>query len=79
MEAAMRRSDAIFRWGGEEFAVLVVSSSYRGAERLAETLRRIVAEHQFPGVGALTGRARGMPLTVQRDLLRNRRLGESPL
>lgn len=51
---ALRSSDQVFRWGGEEFAVLAPASGYRGAQRLAETLRRRVAEHRFPGIGGLT-------------------------
>jgi diguanylate cyclase (GGDEF)-like protein/hemerythrin-like metal-binding protein len=52
--AATRSSDAIFRWGGEEFAVLATSTGYRGAGRLAEALRGQVACHVFPDVGAVT-------------------------
>jgi diguanylate cyclase (GGDEF)-like protein/hemerythrin-like metal-binding protein len=52
--AATRSSDAVFRWGGEEFAVLATSTGYRGAGRLAETLRGQVACHVFPDVGTVT-------------------------
>lgn len=51
---AIRSSDALFRWGGEEFAVLAMSSGYRGAGRLAESLRGQLASHLFPSVGSLT-------------------------
>lgn len=52
--ASIRSSDALFRWGGEEFAVLASSTGYRGAGRLAETIRGRVAQHSFPGVGRIT-------------------------
>ncbi len=52
--ATIRSSDSIFRWGGEEFAVLATSTGYRGAGRLAESLRAHVAQHHFPGVGEIT-------------------------
>lgn len=49
-----RSSDPLFRWGGEEFAVLALSAGYRGARRLAESLRGQIAAHAFPAVGSLT-------------------------
>jgi diguanylate cyclase (GGDEF)-like protein/hemerythrin-like metal-binding protein len=52
--ATIRSSDAIFRWGGEEFAVLATATGHRGAARLAESLRGQLAAHAFPVVGALT-------------------------
>ncbi|MBE0627560.1 MAG: diguanylate cyclase [Burkholderiales bacterium] len=50
----IRASDLLFRWGGEEFVVLVSSAGYRGAERVAETLREAVAAHAFEGAGRVT-------------------------
>lgn len=50
----IRASDMLFRWGGEEFAVLVASSGYRGAERIAQHLRQTVSQHRFPTVGSVT-------------------------
>lgn len=52
--AAIRSADALFRWGGEEFAILVTATGYRGAMRLAEALRSQVERHLFPTVGRLT-------------------------
>ena len=51
---AIRSADTIFRWGGEEFAVIATSTGYRGAGRLAESLRGQVAQHHFPGVGGIS-------------------------
>ncbi|HEX7603882.1 MAG TPA: diguanylate cyclase, partial [Polyangiaceae bacterium] len=54
VQARTRASDVLFRWGGEEFAVLASSAGHRGAERLAENLCRTVAAHSFPTVGTVT-------------------------
>lgn len=50
----IRSADLLFRWGGEEFVVLAVSTGYRDAEILAEHLRARIATHKFAGVGSLT-------------------------
>ncbi|MET0986508.1 MAG: bacteriohemerythrin [Steroidobacteraceae bacterium] len=50
----LRASDALFRWGGEEFMVLVASAGFRRAQRVAENLRRAVATYPFEGVGTVT-------------------------
>lgn len=54
MRARIRASDLLFRWGGEEFAVLVSGAGWRGAERVAENLRQAVAGHDFPVAGRVT-------------------------
>jgi diguanylate cyclase (GGDEF)-like protein/hemerythrin-like metal-binding protein len=53
VQSRIRASDFLFRWGGEEFAVLAATHGYRGAERLAENLRSAVAAHSFRGVGSV--------------------------
>jgi|GEM_PF-964928 len=52
--ANIRSSDMLFRWGGEEFVILSVSTPYRAAESLAESLRSKIAEHDIEGVGRIT-------------------------
>lgn len=52
--AALRTVDLLFRWGGEEFAILAPSTGYRGARRMADALRHRVATATFPSVGRLT-------------------------
>jgi len=52
--AAVRSSDTLFRWGGEEFVVLASSTGYRTGATLAENMRAKVAQHGFAGVGAMT-------------------------
>ncbi|GIK25786.1 MAG: hypothetical protein BroJett006_20320 [Betaproteobacteria bacterium] len=53
-QSALRASDELFRWGGEEFAILAPSTGHRGAHRIAEALRLRVADVSFPAVGRLT-------------------------
>ena len=54
IQRKIRSADLLFRWGGEEFVVLAVTTGHRDAETLAEHLRARVASHKFPGVGPLT-------------------------
>lgn len=50
----IRFSDILFRWGGEEFSIIVPSTNYQGAVQLAETLCKATANHHFPKVGMIT-------------------------
>lgn len=54
VSAQLRGSDYLFRWGGEEFAVMLGGVGYRGAERAAEKIRKAVELHEFVGVGHIT-------------------------
>ena len=54
VRAHLRAADLLFRWGGEEFVVLVSSVGYRRAEGIAEKLRAAVAGHVFATVGNVT-------------------------
>jgi len=54
IQRKIRSADLLFRWGGEEFVVLAVSTGYSDAEILAEHFRARVANHGFPGIGPLT-------------------------
>ncbi|MBN1498641.1 MAG: diguanylate cyclase [Spirochaetes bacterium] len=47
----MRAEDNISRWGGEEFLILVSSSTLKQAAAIAEKLRSIVAEEKFKSDG----------------------------
>ena len=51
---AIRLIDGLYRWGGEEFAVLAASTSYGNAGRLAEKLRSTIERHTFAEVGKVT-------------------------
>lgn len=50
----LRVSDALVRWGGEEFIVLAPATRIDGGLNLAEKIRRAVASHEFPGTGRVT-------------------------
>lgn len=51
LERCVRKSDRVFRYGGEEFAVIMPHTDIEHAELLAQRIRRIVAEMRFiPGV-----------------------------
>lgn len=50
----IRPSDQLFRWGGEEFALLVPGVSLEQGRVLAEKLRLSVAETTFPHLQPLT-------------------------
>lgn len=50
----VRGSDALFRWGGDEFVVLANAVGYRGGAALAEGLRRTIADARFAEVGPIT-------------------------
>jgi diguanylate cyclase (GGDEF)-like protein/hemerythrin-like metal-binding protein len=54
LSSALRGADLVFRWGGEEFVVLVASTGYRAAAVLAEKLRAAVERHAFPAAGRVT-------------------------
>jgi diguanylate cyclase (GGDEF)-like protein/hemerythrin-like metal-binding protein len=50
----LRESDALVRWGGEEFIVLTPATRLEGALSLAEKVRQAVAAHAFPRIGHMT-------------------------
>jgi diguanylate cyclase (GGDEF)-like protein/hemerythrin-like metal-binding protein len=49
IRARIRAADALVRWGGEEFLLLMPYTSHRKAVEAAEELRGEVAAHAFPG------------------------------
>lgn len=50
----IRTSDMLFRWGGEEFAILAPCTTYRSATKLAETLRTQIEQHEIKTAGKIT-------------------------
>jgi len=46
----LRKNDVVCRYGGAEFAILLPETMSDRAHAVAEKLRRVVAEYQFPGV-----------------------------
>ncbi|MBV8503042.1 MAG: GGDEF domain-containing protein [Paucibacter sp.] len=54
LEASFRRSDLIYRYGGEEFIAIVAANDLEGAVRVFERARRKIESFKFPRVGQVT-------------------------
>lgn len=54
LEACSRKDDVVFRWGGEEFVILLPRTSLETAMQIAETLRAAVAHITIPGLPRFT-------------------------
>ena len=50
----LRDTDLHGRWGGEEFMVLLPETGLAAAGKVAEKLRRAIADHRFEGPGGVT-------------------------
>lgn len=50
----IRKNDAVGRWGGEEFIIACPQTDLQGAIRLSESLRVLIAEHNFDKAGQIT-------------------------
>ncbi|MDD2758921.1 MAG: GGDEF domain-containing protein, partial [Methylomonas sp.] len=54
MEKHFRYNDFLFRFGGEEFVVILNLADQASAESVFERFRQRIAEHEFPTVGQVT-------------------------
>lgn len=54
LEASLRQTDYLARFGGEEFLILLPDTEIEGATTLAEKIRVAVMAHSFPVDGQLT-------------------------
>ncbi|WP_165873516.1 GGDEF domain-containing protein [Parasulfuritortus cantonensis] len=54
LRRAVRDSDLIFRYGGEEFVALLQEAPNDAIEEILERVRQTVEEHAFPVVGRVT-------------------------
>lgn len=54
LQSTFRKSDLIYRFGGEEFIVIVYVENLTEAGMTFERLRRTVENHAFPQVGKIT-------------------------
>jgi diguanylate cyclase (GGDEF)-like protein len=54
LRSSFRTHDRIFRFGGEEFVILLRSASRSDAHRIFERFRSNVEKHDFPQVGRVT-------------------------
>src|SRR5690606_26253002 len=72
-ESVRREVDSAFRYGGDEFAVLLPGAQLEHAERFAERVRRRIEEEELHGVRASMGvcafdrQQRGAPLVERAD------------
>jgi len=67
---AIRVSDSLTRWGGEEFIVLMPNTEVASAVILAERIRECIAAHAFEGIGPVTaslGLAEYLPSASRQD------------
>jgi diguanylate cyclase (GGDEF)-like protein len=54
LRSSFRSHDRIFRFGGEEFVILLRSTTLENALRIFERFRTNVAQYEFPQVGRVT-------------------------
>jgi diguanylate cyclase (GGDEF)-like protein len=54
LRSSFRSQDRIFRFGGEEFVVLLRASTLESARQVFERFRATVERHRFPQVGQVT-------------------------
>ncbi len=54
LRSSFRAQDKVFRFGGEEFVILLRSATLEDALRTFERFRRNIEEHEFPQVGTVT-------------------------
>jgi diguanylate cyclase (GGDEF)-like protein len=54
LEKAFRRHDLLYRYGGEEFVVVIAADDSHAAAQVFERVRRCVEEFNFPQVGRVT-------------------------
>ncbi|HYD97580.1 MAG TPA: GGDEF domain-containing protein [Noviherbaspirillum sp.] len=54
LRSSFRAQDRVFRFGGEEFVVLLRSTTLADARKIFERFRSNVEQHEFPQVGKVT-------------------------
>jgi diguanylate cyclase (GGDEF)-like protein len=54
LKSSFRANEKIFRFGGEEFVILLRSATRENATMVFERLRRAIEQHDFPQVGRVT-------------------------
>jgi diguanylate cyclase (GGDEF)-like protein len=65
MRASFRFDDALYRFGGEEFVILLRAPNRANARTAFERFRKRLADHEFPRVGTVTA---SIGFTEIRDL-----------
>jgi diguanylate cyclase (GGDEF)-like protein len=51
---SIRKTDLLARWGGEEFIIVATSTSINSATIVAENIRELINEDDFPEVGKIS-------------------------
>ena len=54
LKSSFRANERIFRFGGEEFVILLRSATRENATMVFERLRKTIEQHDFPQVGRVT-------------------------
>ncbi|NLK51356.1 MAG: sensor domain-containing diguanylate cyclase, partial [Syntrophomonadaceae bacterium] len=54
IKTRIRKTDFFARWGGEEFIILLLNTSYEQAAILAESMRELLQNTSLPQVGRVT-------------------------
>jgi diguanylate cyclase (GGDEF)-like protein len=54
MQRTLRGGDQLFRFGGEEFVVVLEDTNVAGADIAFERIRTAIENHRFPQIGAVT-------------------------
>jgi len=54
VKGTMREIDYLIRWGGEEFLAIALDTDLRGAEMLAEKIRKVIENYNFDKIGRVT-------------------------
>lgn len=54
MERSFRYTDDLFRFGGEEFVVLLANADAHNTANVLDRFRRVIEDYDFPGVGKVT-------------------------
>ncbi|PKF62187.1 GGDEF domain-containing protein [Psychromonas sp. psych-6C06] len=67
LEKSVREFDKIFRFGGEEFVILVKAHDNHDALRAFERIRDVIATHQYAKISTLTVSIGGIEITHQPD------------
>ena len=54
LRSSFRAQDRVFRFGGEEFVILLRSTTLEQAAHVFERFRATVEEHMFPQIGGIS-------------------------
>jgi diguanylate cyclase (GGDEF)-like protein len=54
MRRSLRRSDLLFRYGGEEFVIVLKTVEFSNARDILDRFRQAVELYNFPQVGQVT-------------------------